>query len=270
MPCENDLSFWDKPEILEVIFPLVYSPFSFAASPAGALRNACNHFIEVERGIKIGCAFWAQGRECPSLLYFHGNGEEASDHDWIAPLYNKRGINLFVADYRGYGLSDGRPTISSMIRDSHLIFQGFKKVLDEEYYLPSLFLMGRSLGSVSAIEVALHHQESFNGLIIESGSANNFRRLWEYLDAAEKERGLREECLNRGKIKKIHIPTCIIHGEYDQILPVEEGKELYENSGASNKELLIVPGADHNDLMLRGQKEYFDTIESFISRNSSA
>ncbi len=270
MKCEDTLSLWDKPEILEAIFPLVYTAFSSYAKIAAPLHNACRHSIEVEKGIKISCAFWTQSRQYPSVLYFHGNGEETDDYDWIASLYNKRGINFFVADYRGYGLSDGRPTISSMICDSLTIFQGFKKIIEENRYFPDLFLMGRSLGSISAIEVALHYQESLKGLIIESGSANNFHRLWGFLNTIEREYILREECLNKGKIREIYIPTCIIHGERDQILPVQEGKKLYENSGASSKEILIIPGADHNDLMLHGQQEYFDTIESFIDKNSTA
>jgi hypothetical protein len=50
----------------------------------------------------------------------------------------------------------------------------------------------------------------------------------------------------------------------------KRGEKLYENSGASSKETVIIQGTDHNDLMLHRQKEYFDTIESFIDNNSTA
>ena len=126
--------------------------------------------------------------------------------------------------------------------------------------------MGRSLGSLPAIELAFHYQEEVCGLIVESGSANNLRRLWEYLDDTVKQSILSEGSLflNKVKIRHIHKPTLIIHGEYDQILPATEGQELYQNSGAEDKKLLIIPGADHNDVMVVAQGLYFGTIEEFI------
>ena len=268
MSHEIALSFLDRPEILEIIFPVVYSPFYFSSVSANSLSSATTHFIEVEEGIRIGCGFWTRGKKFPTVLYFHGNGETVRDHDWIAKFYIQIGVNLFVADYRGYGLSDGKPTITSLIRDSHTIFRGFKKLIEEGEYEPKLFLMGRSLGNIPAVELAYHYQEEFKGLIVESGSANTFRRLWGYLDSSERERLSREKFLNKEKIKSVLIPTCIIHGERDQIIPVQEGLELYENSGAADKDILIISGADHNDLMIRGHGQYFTKIEDFVKRNS--
>ena len=95
-----DLSFLDRQEILEVIFPVVYSPFFphdyFQSSPS----NIPTYSIEVEKDIKINCGFWISSKDSPTILYFHGNGETVGGHEWIAPFYNQRGINLFVADYR--------------------------------------------------------------------------------------------------------------------------------------------------------------------------
>ncbi|MFC1893936.1 alpha/beta hydrolase, partial [Chloroflexota bacterium] len=105
---------------------------------------------------------------------------------------------------------------------------------------------------------------------IESGSAHNFRRLWDYLGDSERKALLSEDTpfLNKSKIRQIDKPTLIIHGELDQILPLTEGQELYQNSGAVDKKLLIIPGAGHNDIMVRDQDLYFDTIEEFVQSHS--
>lgn len=265
MAHENDYSFLDLPEILEVLFPVAYSPLYFRV-PSYPLPGI-TRFIEVEAGIKIGCGFWARGKELPTILYFHGNGEAVDGHDWIAQFYNERGINLFVADYRGYGLSNGRPTVSNMLSDAHQIFRGFKNIVEKEGYRAALFVMGRSLGSLPAIELAYHYQGELKGLIVESGSANNFRRLWSYLRLWEKEKLLEESpILNKVKVRSIRIPTCIIHGELDELLPLEEGMELYQNSGAAEKDLLIIPAAGHNDLMIKGHELYFGKIEEFVQK----
>ncbi len=261
MPDRMDLTFLDQPEIIETMFPIVYSPVYSLYNLRSNPPDVPTYSIEVENGIKINCGFWISGKECSTILYFHGNGETIATHDWIAPLYNQRGINLFVADYRGYGTSDGKPTVSNMIGDAHAIFQGFKEIMAKESFKRSLFLMGRSLGNTPAIELASNYQDDICGLIVESGAANNFRRLWNYLGLTA---GEQNSFLNKIKIRQVHKPTLIMHGEYDQMISVDEAKELYQNSGAQEKEILIIPGADHNSIQIVAQDLYFGTIDRFI------
>ena len=270
MSYRMDLSFLDQPDILETVFPVAYSPFYLLNYLQFPTSDVPSYSIEVEEGIKISCGFWVSGKECPSILYFHGNGETVAGHDWIAPFYNQRGINLFVADYRGYGSSDGKPTISNMIGDAHTIFKGFTEIIEKEGFKESLFLMGRSLGSIPAVELAFNYQDEINGLIVESGTSNNFRRLLDSVGIIKNEAILGEESLflNKVKIRQVRKPTLIIHGEYDQIISIEEGEELYQNSGTQDKQILIIPEADHNDVMMVNQSLYFDTIEEFVKASS--
>ncbi len=264
-----DLSFLDQPDILETVFPVVYSPlFSFNCLDP-SFMTVPTYPVEVEAGIKINCANWVAGKEHPSILFFHGNGEMAVDYDWIAPFYNRRGINLFVADYRGYGSSDGKPTISNMLGDAQAIYLSFKEMMRQEGFNRSLFVMGRSLGSMPAIELAFSYQDEIKGLIIESGSANNFRRLWHFLRAEERELISGESLfLNKVKVRQVYKPTLIIHGQFDQAVSDEEIEELYRNSGAQDKKTLVIPGADHNDIMICDPDLYFGTIEKFVKDNS--
>jgi len=260
---ESDLSIFDQPHVLQIMFyPRKDSPESSSAS------NAEVHFVEVEGGISIGCRLHWVDKDSPNILYFHGNGEIASDYDLIAPQYNQRKINLFVADYRGYGMSGGHPTATSMIRDAHKIFQGFKEILKGRGGKGHLFLMGRSRGSESAIELALHYQGEVNGLIVESGFADAFGLLSRFgasIKGTRKEIGL----FNLKKIQSISIPTLIIHSQYDHIIPLDEGIQLHNASGAKEKELLIIPNANHNDLMVVGMDQYFEAIEKFVLANRS-
>jgi alpha-beta hydrolase superfamily lysophospholipase len=258
MSHEIDLSFLDIPEILEIVFPLAYANFYFpSAQPDG--------FLDID-GIRINYGFWMKSRESPTILYFPGNGETPGDYSEIAIFYNQRNINIFVVSYRGYGLSTGLPTITSLLQDSHSIFKEFKKIIEVERCRKKLFLMGRSLGSIPAIELAYHHQLEFSGIIIESGLANNFRRWWRYLKPRDREFILNEqgEFLNKVKARAIKIPALVIHAERDSIIPFSEGKELYENLASKDKKLVIIPRADHNDLMT---ELYFDSIQEFIEKH---
>jgi len=163
----DELSALDRPDILQFIF---YPRRDFSEKPGVANAAACS--ISVDEAVSISCRFYFGSEKYPNILFFHGNGEIASDYDGIGSIYNQIGLNLFVADYRGYGMSGGQPTLTSMIKDAQ--FEGFKQVLKEKGFSGNLFIMGRSLGSLSAIELVYHYQSQLSGLIVESGFANIF------------------------------------------------------------------------------------------------
>jgi alpha-beta hydrolase superfamily lysophospholipase len=175
-------------------------------------------------------------------------------------------MNLVVADYRGYGASSGTPTLTDLVQDAHVIFKEVREELSRRNLRKDLWVMGRSLGSISGLELAYHYQKEMPGLIIESGFPSVVRIMF-HLGIPALVTGLEEidqECLER--IKKIFLPTLIMHGERDSLVPVENAKEIYQQLGAEEKELLIIPSATHNDIMLTGFKDYFKAIQQFVER----
>ncbi|HJX31345.1 MAG TPA: alpha/beta fold hydrolase [Thermodesulfobacteriota bacterium] len=256
----DDLALLDRPEVLSCLF---YPRKELPEIPV--TPKAMTFFITVDKGISIGCRFYPTKKEAAVIFYFHGNGEIASDYDYVAPLYNEIGINLFVADYRGYGLSNGEPTATALIKDAHALFHGFVKFLEELSYKGDIIIMGRSLGSVPALEVAVHYQHGLTGLIIESGFSNTMT-LVDYFGFAELFAGIKnfKGFGNGDKIKAVSLPTLVIHAEKDRLIPASEGRELYDLSGSTRKRLVIIPGAGHNDIMVKGREQYFREIETFI------
>jgi len=175
------------------------------------------------------------------------------------------GINLYVATYRGYGSSNGTPTMTNVFKDSHRILEGFKKIICDADFSRSLFVMGRSLGSLPAIELAYSNQDDFRGLIVDSGPSNNLREWFSSIIPLNSPVVNDDSIfLNKVKLRLIHTPTLIIHGEKDSLIPVNEGKELYDNSAAEYKRLVIIPNADHNNLFDIGKKQYYKAIEEFV------
>ncbi len=67
-------------------------------------------------------------------------------------------------------------------------------------------------------------------------------------------------------LKNVRVPTLIIHGERDSLVPLENAKEIYQHLGAKEKELLVIPSATHNDIVLVGFKDYFKALQQFIER----
>jgi hypothetical protein len=249
----------DQPQIHQVLFYPVKLRGNGKQDPK-------NLFFEVESGVRIVCRFYQAGQQFPTILFFHGNGEIAADYDEIAPLFNEKKLNLLVTDYRGYGYSDGTPTIASLLKDAQILFTKTRKWLQENTYAEPLFVMGRSLGSLCAIEIAKDYQDDLPGLIVESGSATNFRNYLAMHGLVPLDHPVWNEgrnFFNKEKIRLIKIPTLIIHAEQDSLIPLAEAKTLFENSGAKDKKLVIIPGADHNDLMFRGLELYFKSLTEF-------
>ena len=258
MTNQDDYAALDKPELVRFVF----YPRQWHTNPP---KNATDYVVPVGSDVSITCRFYMKDQELPNILYFHGNGEVVADHDSLAPLYNQRGINLFVADYRGYGASTGSPNFSSMVEDAHPIFDAFQGVLGDGGYTGKVFVMGRSLGSVSAIELASEYPDQISGLIIESGFASTVR-LMTRLGYPQEYLGISDPGFpNLTKILTITMPTLIIHGECDSLIPFEEGRHLYENAGAQSKRILVVPNGDHNTLLMEGMAEYFKAIEELVS-----
>ncbi len=229
--------------------------------------GATDHLVEVEPGISVGARFYAHDPAAATILYFHGNGEVAADHDGIAPLYREVGANLFVAEFRGYGASGGRPSFSSLVADAHPVAHTFHRILDEQGFTGPRFIMGRSLGSHPALEIAAHLPKRLEGLIIESGAAN-LRRLIAMIgaDPEQGEGGALVEA-HEAKVRSIRLPVLIIHGEYDELIPVSHAAELYDMLEGTERELQVIPGAGHNDILWLGQDQYFDTVDAFIHRS---
>ena len=240
---------------------LFYPRRQHSKPPDGAFDLA----VPVENEISIVCRAYPGQPENPWVLYFHGNGEIVSDYDGIAHLYNNRGINLLVADYRGYGASGGKPTFKDMVKDAVSIFDyisdpdQFQSGADQADW----FIMGRSLGSISALELAAHFPDRLKGLIIESGFIS-VAGLIRHLglpspgDLSPLEEQYRE--LTGG----IRLPALVIHGERDRLVPLIQGKDLYETLGSEQKELVVIPLADHNDIMFVDSKKYMDAIANFV------
>ena len=256
MSHQADYSILDLPEILQFIF---YPRRDWAPPPPGA----SDFLVPVEEGVAISCRFYPAGVGSPCILYFHGNGEVACEHDWIAQLYSREGISLFVADYRGYGRSDGVPTFATVTADAHPICSFFLETVRSSSPDVSLFLMGRSLGSHCAVELAFHYPEHFRGLIVESGSSNMARLIELFGLTSERLSSLGEAISAR--LRSITLPALIIHGEWDSLIPLDEAIKLHADIGSQSKRLVVVPGADHNSVLAVGMEQYFAAIKEFVS-----
>jgi pimeloyl-ACP methyl ester carboxylesterase len=251
----------DRPDVLQVLFHPRRDDGFDPIDPT--TRRVA---VEVEPGVSVRGRLYPATPDSPVILFFHGNGEIAADYDYDASSFTNLGISLLVIDYRGYGASDGKPTASTLLPDAVTVFDALGGIFTSNRLNPQrVYVMGRSLGSAAAIEVALHAGDRIAGLIIESGFAWTFELLARLGVAVQ---GVDEEQDGVGnlfKMSRITTPTLIIHGQDDVLIPAKHARELYRCSAAQNKRLLLIANAGHNNIMIFGREQYFPAIQQFIN-----
>lgn len=247
----------DHPSVTSVLF----HPRPDLSQPMDA-ADIEDHWISVEASVNIGARFHlAPDKGAPAIIFFHGNGEIVSDYDGIAPAFTGKGLHFMAVDYRGYGNSDGVPSVAAMMTDCQKIFDYCQNWLATNAFYGPVVIMGRSLGSVSALEVASRRPTEIDGLVIESGLAYTMPLL--------RLLGVRPEALGiteadgfdqLGKINRYTGPVLILHAAFDHIIPFSDAQALYDNSGSVQKELVKIPNADHNDILFRGGETYLAAV----------
>jgi hypothetical protein len=224
--------------------------------------------FQISEEILIGGFLYITDKNLPTILLFHGNGEIASDYQYSAPAYFDCGVNLAVADFRGYGFSTGSPIYSGLIYDAFPIYKIFKNWMEENSFKNSLFVQGRSMGSVCAAEIGSHNPEDLNGIIFESGFASMYDMMTRLfgINGPNITHETFNEYSNDTRIKKFQKPVLIIHGTKDFIIPNSEAQKIHDAIPEGvYKKLIMIEGAGHNDISSY-KEEYFNPLQEFIEK----
>ncbi len=201
------------------------------------------------------------GPEIATVVFFHGNGGNIGNVGWVGQRFAKRGFDVLVFDYRGYGASDGVAANESDLYadgDAAVAF-----VRNEKGARPErIVLYGASLGTAIAADVA--SRGAFGAVVLESGfsSASSVASsalpwLPRFLHFLGKNRFESAQ-----KLSSVKSPILITHGDPDHTIPTNEAKLLFASANEPKK-LLIFPGAGHNVFGTLGE-QYLAQVEQFI------
>lgn len=256
-----DFNLFDAPGIRQILF----YPRS-AKALVHPLDNIVDGTFPVEEDVVLGYRlFKNEQSDAPLLLFFHGNGEVASDYTNLSHLFLDLGVSMLVVDYRGYGWSTGEPRVQHLIGDVAQVMKVLPELRAEHGITgEKLLVMGRSLGSAPSIHAAHQFPDEIAGLIVESGFAQLPPLLAQLGLPVQMQASLPDPIGNLRKMTKVKLPVLIIHGERDTLIPVANGQRLYDATPSSNKQIARLVGAGHNDLLLK-TVEYFGAIHEFLA-----
>jgi fermentation-respiration switch protein FrsA (DUF1100 family) len=216
-------------------------------------------FLETQDGVRIH-GFWLPAEGATrAFLFLHGNAGNASHRLPNAAELVRLGAHVLLLDYRGYGLSEGRPSEAGVYDDAraglaHLMqTQGLEE--------GRVVVFGRSLGG--AVAVDLVQERGIAGLILESTFTSVADMARELLPPAAPFVGGRFD--SESKISGLRAPLLYFHGDRDEIVPYALGRKLFE-AAPEPKTFETLHGAGHNDTVLVGGRPYFERIRRFLDR----
>jgi len=224
--------------------------------------------IPVEHDIRLHVRVYPAPSAQRAVLLFHGNGELVADYDFVAHHYLRMNTTLAVVDYRGYGRSEGDPRFRTMIEDAPKVVEAFQPVLSRETRLP-LVVLGRSLGSACAAEIAKRSPDGVVGLVFDSAFSNlkafALRRGRQY-DVPLSEQDYEAFCPLR-KLASCHLPILIMHGAQDTLLAPTEAQTLFDATASARKRIVFIEEYGHNDLFYA--PAYWQNLTSFLEEIAS-
>jgi pimeloyl-ACP methyl ester carboxylesterase len=239
---------------LLALFPARFPEGDWA--PAENVFEDC--WFETVDGLRIHG--WYLKHEQPKvvILFCHGNAGNVTHRASLAQyVHNRFAASLLLFDYRGYGRSEGTPTIEGLLADARAAREYL--AVRERISPPDIVLMGRSLGGAVAVQLA--SDGGARALVLESTfsslkdvAVSHYPQLLVNLLVADRLDA-------RSAISRFRGPVLISHGNADRTIPIALGRELYRAANEP-KTFVEISGGDHNDPQ---SQQYYDRLEGFLA-----
>ncbi len=212
-----------------------------------------------EDGVRVHGWFIPTEGARATLLFCHGNGGNISHRMESIMQFRELGLSVFIFDYHGYGLSEGKPGEQQTYMDAEAAWN----YLTEEKGLPadSIIIFGRSLGGAVAVWLAREHRAG--ALIVESSFTSVPEVAWHYYPFLPVKLLARFQYNSLERIRHIDVPTLFIHSPDDDIIPYKFGRRLYEAAG--NPKQFLEIGGTHNDGFLTCEAAYLKGLDEFLA-----
>jgi len=221
-------------------------------------------WIETSDHVRLHAWWIGEEKHRTTVLFFHGNAGNISHRVDRIHALGDIPLRFLLLDYRGYGQSEGSPSEDGIYADASAAYGYLRKIggLDPS----EIVLFGESLGGAAAVDLA--SRETVARVVLES----TFTSMKDMADVVMPmvPSALVPEAYNSvEKIKKVHVPIHIFHGDADEIVPFDLGRKLFEAANEP-KRYFPVRGAHHNDVYIVGGETYRrQMVAALLGENTS-
>ena len=223
-----------------------------------------------------GFYFFTSQKPLGTVVHFHGNAANVTNHFPLALFLVNHGFDVLAFDYEGYGLSEGTPTPLRTVEDGLAAVDfAYERCRSEN---KGVVILGQSLGAAVASVVAAKDGR-VKAVVLEAGftSYKSIARavigrsvlLWPFYP-------IYPTFFVNGKYDPVKFigriaprPILFIHGDKDEIIPVEMSRILFQKAGEP-KTLWIVPNAKHLGCKTAAGNEYDERVARFFQEALSS
>jgi len=241
---------------------LVYVPFrTLEVTPKELGLRFEEARLVTEDGVTLHGWFLPVDGSRFTVLVCHGNAGNISHRlDRALLMQAKLRTDVFLFDYRGYGLSEGTPDEQGTYRDAraaHRYLSTARGVMPG-----NLIIFGESLGAAVALQLAL--EVPARALVLEAPFTSIGDMARGMLPIPFPGVLLRTKYDNIGKIGGLRMPLLILHGDLDTTVPFAQGRRLF-GAAPEPKSFFPIPGAGHNDTYIVGGDPYWQAWTEFLA-----
>lgn len=194
-------------------------------------------------------------------LIFHGNAGNIGDRLPAIESFHRLGMDVFIVDYRGFGLSSGAPSEKGTRLDALAAWECL--VRDRGIRPESLLVVGRSLGGAVACRLAA--EKEIGALVLEatfSSLPDLAAKIYPWLPARLLCR-FKYDSINQ--IRAVTKPVLIAHSPADEMIPFRQAQALFE--AANEPKYFYELTGGHNDGEAGMEPGYFRFLDEFIARH---
>ena len=240
---------------------LLYHPsapphFSQNASGLGLDHKIEKVNIKVNKDIKLNSWLHLKNGKKKTILFLHGNAGNLDNRIYKLNFLGNLDINFLIISWRGYSLSDGKPTEYGLYEDANaaINYLSSKGIL-----IKDIILYGESLGTAVAVEVG--QNKNFAGIILEAPFTSMVDLGQKYYPFFPVQFLLKDKYESKNKIKNLKSPVLVLHGKKDKIVPFYMGEKIFEMIDGPKYKYFT----DLDDHMMNFDDKLINEIDLFIS-----
>jgi len=260
-----------------------YARFTTLLEPKDAGLPQEDVTIETYDEVKLSCWFVRQKKKARgTIIYLHGVGDCKIGGVAFARFLYNRGFNIFLYDSRQHGESEGNFCTYGFYEKHDVSAVISYLQLRKDIKIGKIGIFGTSMGTAVAIQAAAIDRRI--AAVVSEGSYTALRTIfvdyqkriiklpWHFLRnialvQSQKMANFKARLVAPLEdIKRMHIPIFIVHGRNDSFIKSDYSKLLYDAANEP-KGLLIIDGADHNDVWDVGGVAYEDSVGSFFEEH---
>jgi fermentation-respiration switch protein FrsA (DUF1100 family) len=221
----------------------------------GALEGATEHLTTATDGVPVRALELVSAPDAPVVVHFHNNRETAEESAGVARELHRRGLGVVLVEYRGYGARGGgaSPSEDGLYADAEAVLS----MLAARGIGPQrVILWGTSLGTGVAAEMARRGRGA--GLVLVTPYTSIPDLVTDVVPFVPARVLVAERFDTLEKASAITVPTLVVHGDADEIVPFHMGARLAATIPGA--QLLAIRGGHHGDLFLRAGAPIVDAI----------